>query len=84
MGVAYGRLKVTPAYGSTPADSAVRVRPEGEPFFEPVGGVNIEDIRDELGDDEIHVSVQGLDSEIYAQCFPHHVQAYAQQFRKTK
>jgi len=67
MGVALGRLHFTPAYGSAPVATALHVRPEGEPFFEPCGGVFITDLRDELGDDAIEVSVLGLDAQTYAQ-----------------
>ena len=79
MGVAHGKLNVTSEYGSTPMD-ALRVRPVGEPFFEPVGGVHIEDLRADLGPDEIEVSVLGLDHETYARYFAHHIRAYEQHF----
>ena len=78
MGVAHGKLNVTSAYGSTPPDARLRARPAGEPFFEPIGGVHIDDFRADLGPDEIEVSVLGLDHEIYVRYFAHHVQAYDQ------
>lgn len=82
MGVALGRLHVTPAYDSARSGALLRVRPEGEPFFEPSGGVYIEDHRDELGADEIEVSVLGIDATTYARYFPHHIRAYEQHFRR--
>jgi hypothetical protein len=80
MGVAHGKLIVTSAYGATPPNASLRVRPVGEPFFEPVGGVHIEDLRADFGPDEIEVSVLGLDHETYARYFPHHVRSYKEQF----
>jgi hypothetical protein len=81
MGVALGRVHVAPAYGAAPPATGLRVRPEGEPFFEPSGGVSITDYRDELGDDAVEVSLLGLDAETYARWFPHHVSAYHEQFK---
>lgn len=81
MGVAHGRLNVTTAYGSTPTGALLRARPVGESFFEPIGGVHIEDLRADLGPDEIEVSVLGLDHETYARYFAHHIRVYEQQFK---
>ena len=83
MGVVLGRLTVTSAYGTTLPDAPVRVRPEGEAFFEPTGGVHIEDLS-EFGPDEIEVSVLGLDHVTYERYLPHHVRAYEEQFRETQ
>jgi hypothetical protein len=49
-------------------------------FRSTIGIVHIEDFRADLGPDEIHVSVLGLDHEIYARYFAHHISAYKQQF----
>lgn|SRR5690606_12647427 len=80
MGVAHGKREATTAYGSTPPDAVLRVRPVGEAFFEPAGGVHIEDLRADLGPDAVEVSVLGLDHETYRRYFAHHVRAHEQQF----
>ena len=80
MGVAHGRLHVDAAYSSLRSGTPLRVRPKGGEFFEPTGGVHIEDLEAEFGPDEIHVSVLGIDSVVYAHYFPHHVMAYNESF----
>jgi hypothetical protein len=83
MGVAAGQMHPTAAYSSAQAKMSeieLRVRPEGEAFFEPAGGVYLEDYSKDLGPQGIEVSVLGLDAEIYERYFPMHVRAYEEQF----
>jgi len=65
MGVALGRLHVNDAYASFQPGAPLRVRPPGGAFFEPVGGVHIEDYSADLGPDAIEVSVLGIDAAVY-------------------
>lgn len=80
MGVAFGVLHSTQAYPAVLAGGTLRVRPEGGTFFEPVGGVHIEDYSADLGEEGIEVSVVGLDAATYQHWFPLHVKAYEEQF----
>jgi hypothetical protein len=58
------------------------VRPEGdEQLLEPTGGVHIEDLSPDFGQEGIEVSVLGLGAEAYKRFFPHHVKSYEIQFR---
>ena len=83
MGVVFGRLHPTLAYAAAAtAYVPLRVRPEGASFFEPSGGVHIEDHSADLGPEGIEVSVLGLDASVYELHFSQHVRTYEQQFKK--
>lgn len=82
MGVAVGVLHPSAAYAGASPASQLRVRPEGGPFFDPVGGVQVEDYSADLGPDGLEVSVVGIEAVTYERYFPHHLKAYEEQFRR--
>jgi hypothetical protein len=82
MGVAFGRMYPTAVYSLVRDAVPLRVRPEGGTFFQPAGGVHLEDQSAELGPEAIEVSVLGLDSTTYERHFSAHVRAYEEQFGK--
>ncbi len=44
--------------------------------LEPCAGVGIEDASAEVGEQCIEVTILGLDSTVYEQCFSHHMRTY--------
>src|SRR5262245_37185383 len=76
MGVAHGRFHPSDLYRSSShagQNTDLRARPEGsDEFFQPTGGVFIEDLSSEFGPEGIEVSVLGLDADTYRRFFPRH------------
>jgi hypothetical protein len=85
MGVAHGRFHPSDHYRSSShagSNTDLRARPEGSgEFFQPSGGVFIEDLSADFGPEGIEVSILGLDGATYRRFFPHHVKTYEEQFR---
>ena len=84
MGVAHGRFHPSELYNSprhAGPNTDLRARPEGsELFFQPSGGVFIEDLSGEFGPEGIEVSILGLDEANYRRFFANHVKTYEDQF----
>src|ERR1700730_9314100 len=91
MGVAFGRLLPTPLYASIQpycikhrdrwvAIPGLTVEAAGGVPIECSGGVQIIDMSPELGEQGIHIHLNGVTNPPYAQLFPHHVEAYRKQF----
>jgi hypothetical protein len=92
MGVASGKLMPTSAYASIQPYcvehrehwiniSGLTVEtPEGV-LIECSGGVQIIDCSPELGERGIEIHLNGITSPAYSELFPHHLEAYRNQFR---
>ena len=92
MGVAGGRFWPAPAYSSIQPHcirhrdcwlpmAELTIGIAGGQTMECSGGVCIQDFSRELGEREIEVSIEGVPYPLYEQLFPHHVQAYRDQFK---
>jgi hypothetical protein len=85
MGVAHGRFHPSDLYQSARhagPNADLRARPEGsDEYFQPAGGVLIEDLSSEFGPEGIEVTVLGLDAATYQRFFPQLVKTHEDQFR---
>jgi len=93
MGVASGRFVPTPAYTSIQPHCIehrehwlsipeLMVGLAGGVPIECGGGVQIVDFSPELGEAGIEISLLGVPYPLYAELFPHHVEAYKNRFTK--
>jgi len=93
MGVAHGRLMATPAYSSI-RQHCIECRDKGASIaglvvetpggvpIECSGGVQIIDLSPDLGDNGLHIFLNGIVNPSYNELFPQRVDAYRKQFRQ--
>lgn len=91
MGVAFGKFVPAPGYEAIRSivaslygkdDSALRLSarlPDGT-ALEALGGVHVEDVSDEYGEEGREVTVLGVTYPSYEVLFPEHVASYQRQF----
>ncbi|MFK4135294.1 hypothetical protein ACI2KR_23890 [Pseudomonas luteola] len=88
MGVAFGQFIPTSAYADfqglpieSQSHTSLSITTAENTPIEASGGIHIEDLLSQLGEQAIEITALGIESTAYESLFPEHVLAYKRQFQ---